>query len=113
MTWTWNGAFTTNSCSSGSGPTLQQAMEAMERIMAKERVRQSETYFAILQMDPCGICGVKVEYREGPPESFAMCKHFLAHLKSQCKEPPKVANPGVFGIPDMIGMMGIEVIDKN
>ena len=51
------------------------AQEELERWRAIEAVRKSEAYFAILGLPPCPKCKAKVEYVEGPPEKFRMCRH--------------------------------------
>ncbi len=65
----------------GLMPTLQQMIQTAGGLQADADVRRSQTYFTILAMAPCDVCNRKMGYREGPPETLAMCEHFLSRLK--------------------------------
>ena len=79
---------------------MERVKDKFEALIAKDAVRKSSAYFAIMSVPPCPTCKHKPEYREGPPETLVMCDHFIAEMKRKC--PEQVANgavghhPGLF-----------------
>lgn len=61
---------------------LAAAEKELEKWRAKEAVRKSAAYFASLGAAPCPKCQTKIEYIEGPPETFRMCRHAWAEIRS-------------------------------
>ena len=59
-------------------------LELMQRMKAKEDLRKSRAYFAILGTK-CGSCGEAVEYKE-TPETLVICRHVLEQLRRRCRE---------------------------
>lgn len=60
--------------------TMQEMIDMIKSHMVKDDVRKSRTYFEMIQMEPCAVCGERVEYREKPYEHFLMCRHIAEHI---------------------------------
>lgn len=86
--------------------SLHEMAEMMRAFKEQDDLRKSHTYFQILNMEPCQVCGEKVEYKEGPPEHFVMCRHIASHI------PRAEPKPSTFGFPDLFGMAGMPVVFK-
>lgn len=80
---------------------VQAVLEMVREFRAKDDLRKSQTYFAILGMEPCRECGHKIAFKEGPPETIVLCRHLLGHLKRQCE--PATGNPMTCGAPPLFG----------
>lgn len=75
---------------------MRSVLEKCEALMARDDVRKSSAYFAIISTPPCPTCKHKPEYREGPPETIVMCDHFIAELKRKCPERVASSSMGEF-----------------
>lgn len=105
----WDGGdLTYNNVASTNFPSSPFDIEAMAEMMrafkVKDALRKSRAYFDVLTIEPCRVCGEKIEYKEGPPEHYEMCGHMMAELKRQYPPPESVAGNPAGPFPDMMGM---------
>lgn len=82
---------------------VERIAEIMRQAKIDDDLRRSRAYFEVLQMEPCPVCGEKIEYREKPQEHYEMCGHMLAELKRRFPAPDNVMGQPV-PFPDLMGM---------
>lgn len=87
--------------SSGQTFDLQQTL-ALSRVLKREHEEwQESTRVAVRQIEPCRVCGKRIDFETKPYERFVVCRCMLAELKRQYQPPVDVVLPD---IPDMMGI---------
>lgn len=80
---------------------LKEIADMMRRAKQADEGRKLNTQAAIRQMEPCRVCGERIEYHP-EPERYVMCDHVIAALKKQA--PHTLAAADALGVMNLAGM---------
>lgn len=86
---------------------IKEMVELMRSFKVEDDLRKSRSYFDMMQMEPCAVCGQRVEYREQPYEHIVMCRHVADHIPTA--PAPKMA----FDVPAMFRLDAMPVVFRE
>lgn len=108
----WPGIFAATSASTPARLSLDELLETVDQFKARDDVRKSGTYFAMLSIRPCPHCGQAVEYVEGPPETIRLCRHVADQLRRMPELKPPSDLPGMLSCFSRIDGFDVEIVES-